>query len=508
MIIYMDFIDYFKTLSLGKQLNFLFMLSSLLICSILIVITKTQLDWLSDKIGNNTETIINDRAVFQMRALGTINSQYVQSELSNYAQFITITKNLNEIFQNYSSNYNENPFKTGTIHHHTEAGKKTFKFPVYYSKLLISNEGYSLIYNESCFNKIMPTMYITEYLSYYNGFFLDQLYFGYPGKLRKSVYTPLVREWFYKAVLNKNNLTITEPYRDFTTNSWVISISKTLLTDENEVYGVTALDITLKVLTEKLSKEVKTLASAYTLLVSKGGVMINPQKSWGISEDSTVRIYEEHITGISREKWEEMIGLDNKTLFVFDFPGDDDQVIEYAGLIYSIIPLGTDQITHYLILYTDSSKLIQGRAFAENVIYDTYNTLFFIVLAIGLLTFIIISLSIYFVASSYGKKLKVIELQFKAILDRALFKGIVNKKKFSQLDEKFSGLESLISLTKKRIENLKLKEKMKLGKKRKFTRPNDFFLYSDWSQCLYPFNKYSNEKIEWKESLGVLESMN
>lgn len=502
----MEFLDFFRTLSLGKQLNILFILSSLIICSILIVITKIQLDWLSDKIGNNTETIVNDRAVFQMKALGIIESKYVQSELSNYAQFITITKQLNEIFQNYSSDYSMNPFEKDSIHFHTEVKTKTFEYPTYYSKLLISSEGYELMYNESCFNKILPTMYITEYLSYYNGFYLDQLFFGYPGKIRKSVYTPLVREWFYKAVLNKNNLTFTEPYRDFTTNSWIISISNTLVTDENEVYGVTALDITLKVLTEKLSKKFETLASAYALLVSKGGIMINPQESWGISVDSTVRIYEEYITGINREKWDGIVRLDNETVFNFNFPGDDG-VIEYSALIYKIVPLSTDQITHYLILYTETSKLIQGKAFANDVIFDTYNTLFYLILAAGLLIFIIISLSIYFVASSSGRKLKVIELQLKAILDRALFKGLVSKVKLSELDKKFSGIESLISLTKSKLINLKLKEKKTHQKKRKFTRPYDSLIYNDWNECLYPLNKYKTEKTGWKETLGVLENM-
>ena len=80
---YIAFIEAFRRKSIGKQLNFLFVLCSMLICSVLIIITKFQLDWLSSKIGQDTENIINDRAIKQMKSLSLIEARFIESELSN-----------------------------------------------------------------------------------------------------------------------------------------------------------------------------------------------------------------------------------------------------------------------------------------------------------------------------------------------------------------------------------------------------------------------------------------
>lgn len=501
---YFGIFETFRKKSIGKQLNFLFILSSMLICSVLIIITKFQLDWLSSNISHNTENIINDRALKQMKALSLIEARYIESELSNYIQFISIMKNSAEIFHNFSANYDKNPFKRNSIHFHTEFAVKSFKYPAYYSKRIISSKGYDLIYNESCYNKIWPSMYSTDYLGYYNGFFLDEIFYGYPGKIRRKIYTPLVREWFYKAINNKNNLTITEPYRDFTTQSWVISISKTIIDDNDEIYGVSALDITLKKLSEKLKKlEVST--STFALLISNGGVLINTPKFWGIGEDVTVRIFDEYITGISEEDWNFVKGLESGSIFKFLYPNGDYNGIDYTVVVQKMMPEGTDKITHYLLFCSKTTQLTRGKKFANEVINGDYKAVFFISLAVGLCMFVIISILIYIVASSYGKKLKTIELLYKSLLDRGLFKGIGKNADFFKLEKKSQGIELIAKLTIEKIKKLENKEIESFFPTNNFTRPYDFFLFSDWNQFQYPHNKYNEHQFEWKKCLEELE---
>ena len=36
------------------------------------------------------------------------------------------------------------------------------------------------------------------------------------------------------------------------------------------------------------------------------------------------------------------------------------------------------------------------------------------------------------------------------------------------------------------------------------TRPNDCFCYIKWEQCLYPYNKYSDNLMDWRAKLSSL----
>ena len=347
-------------------------------------------------------------------------------------------------------------------------------------------------------------MYTTDYLGYYNGYYLDELFFSYPSKMRSRPYTPLTREWFYKAVKNNKNITITEPYRGFSTGSWIISISKTIVDENDEVYGVTALDITLKKLSEKLKKlEIST--SAFALLISDGGIMINSPQFWGIRKDAIFKIFDEHITGISKEDWNFIKGLESGSIFKFRFPNGDFNDIDYTVVVQRMMPEGTDKITHYLLLCSETSRLTRGKEFANEVIYDDYRAVFFITLAVGLLTFVIISILIYIVAFIYGKKLKTIELLFKSLLDRGLFQEVVKNANLFQLEKISQGIELITKLTKEKVEKMKNMEEESFFPSDKFTRPCDSFLFSEWNQFQYPHNKYYKQGFKWKSCLEELE---
>lgn len=90
-----------------------------------------------------------------------------------------------------------------------------------------------------------------------------------------SNYDARTRPWYKESLKSPDKVTVSPPYKDVTTNEWVISLSKPIIDDEGILIGVAAVDFTLEF--------------ASKLMLEKG--FYETQSNYMLSEDGTVFIH-------------------------------------------------------------------------------------------------------------------------------------------------------------------------------------------------------------------------
>jgi Cache domain. len=297
--------DEYSSWPLGRQLQVLFIGAGLLLTGILIIITKFQLDWLRSQVTTKSSVVLTDNLLKQMRDLGSMEAQYIASEFSNYITFAKNLKRTDSIVLGFGYYNNTNPFKQGTVVNSSSItqGTITYSTGVYFtSESSLDSAGVNLENTDTSMDAIYPLIYQDSYLGYYQGYEQNQIIHYYPGSLTTdTTYTPLVREWYYKAAENTSRVIITEPYTDSTTGYWIVTISKAITDNNNKLFGVAGVDVTLKSLTSDTSN-VKILNSGFLMLVSAGGMILTLPAGWDASGSSTLRIYDTTNTGITSDQ--------------------------------------------------------------------------------------------------------------------------------------------------------------------------------------------------------------
>lgn len=498
--------DDFNHWPLGRQLQVLFICASFFICLILVVITKFQLDWLRTKVTENSRETVRERILVQMEALAIVEGRYLQSEFSNYISFASHLKETDEIFNNFNQDmYDKNPFKTGEIYADNKlAGdQKVYDYGVYYSKYGNSDSDVIAIANiESCFNPIYPTMYQTEYLWYYQGYEEKETFVQYPGTVISTGYTPVVREWYYKAYDNSTTIIITEPYTDSAyTSTWVVTMSQAILNNKLEVHGVAGVDVTLNTITSKTSR-IKILNSGFALLVSSGGMILTLPDSWKTSDTSaSIRIFDTIYTGISETEWDTIKNSSDNSRHKFT----DVNGTEYYLVKQEISPLfDSDTVTHYLLLCADKYEMEESTRSIDKKFDDTYDLLFWITIAFGIAIFLSIIVLIYFVSRKYASQFKSVEKVFGKVIRRGLFPRITRGMDYKKLEMNSRGIETLVEACKDKLNAIDDSEYNFSSYNWGLTRPNDYLLYNEWSHELYPYNYYLDKSMPWRETLPNL----
>ena len=443
----------------------------------------------------------------QMEALAEVEGKYLQQELTNYISFIHHLKLTDEIYNDFNTGYSLNPFNETIAHSHTDISDKAKEYGekgygVYYSKYsTLSEAGQKLVNIESCFNPIYPTMYVDEYESYYQGYEIDEIMVSYPGYTRDSVYTPLVREWYYKASDSKESIVITEPYIDAFTGNWLISVSEAILKNNKEVYGVAAVDVSLATLTGKTST-IEILDNGFAMLVSSGGMILTVPDAWKTSSDvSSIRIFDTTYTGISESEWESIKNSSSNSRHSFT----DSNSTEYKLVKHDISPFySTSEPTHYLLLCVPVKEINEVKADIDDNFDETYVVLFWVTLSIGVTVFITITLLIYFVSRKAANQLKLIEKIFGKVIRRGLFPRITRGMNYKKLEANSRGIETLVDACKEKLNRIEETEQSFSSYSWGLTRPGDHLMYTDWSQSLYPYNYYSEKTMNWRETLPSL----
>lgn len=496
--------DDFNHWPLGRQLQVLFICAGFLLCIILVIITKFQLDWLRTKVTSDSRDVVRERVLVQMEALALIEGEFLQSEFSNYISFASHSKETDEIFNNFDKNYDKNPFTEGAIYP-SSANKdrsRQYKYGNYYSKYGETDEEVVNIAKiESCFNKIYPTMYMSEYLGYYQGYETKETLVYYPGEAISTGYTPVVREWYYKAFDNSTSIIITEPYTDSSDYAtWVITVSQAILNTDSDVYGVAGVDVTLKTLTEKTSK-IKILKTGFAMLVSSGGMILTVPESWVSSSTTTIRIFDTAYTGITESEWEKIKNSSDISRHTFK----DVNGTEYQLIKKNITPFfDSDSITHYLLLSVTTKEIDKTKNDIDSSFEETYLILFWVTISVGSTVFLTITMLIYFVSRKYANQLKLVEKVFGKVIRRGLFPRVTRGMDYKKLEMNSKGIETLVDACKDKLNRLDDHEHSNSSYNWGLTRPSDYLLYNEWNQTLYPYNYYLDKNMPWRVALPNL----
>ncbi|SHN53826.1 methyl-accepting chemotaxis protein [Fervidobacterium gondwanense] len=87
-------------------------------------------------------------------------------------------------------------------------------------------------------------------------------------------YDPTSRPWYKDAVAKPGQIIITEPYADASTGQLVVTIAKTIQTDEG-IVGVVALDFDISKLSEKLMVKGKGLGYLNAVVSESGNILLH-----------------------------------------------------------------------------------------------------------------------------------------------------------------------------------------------------------------------------------------
>lgn len=499
--------DYCKW-PLGRQLQVTFIAASFLLTLVLVILAKFQLDWLKVQITNNTHELLNDNLFNYMHHLGSLEATYLTTEFGHYIAIVENLKKIDEMILGFSSSYvNENPFQTGTPINTLEYSETEIDYTTgcFMSRNTLTAEGTNLELQDSSFDKIYPYFYNNStFLGLYQGYITDEILHYYPGSLiRNPNYTPIIREWFYKARYSPGEVIITEPYIEAVYNMWVVTASTSVNDIDGNVYGVIAADITLDTLTKKIS-EVKVLDLGFALLISKGGMVLTVPDAWKNMDSSNIlRIYDSDVTGISEDQWNEIKLLGPNDQYYFK----DANGTAYILTKNEVTPYeNRNNATHYILLCANAAESENPISAIIDNFQNTIQIIFYITLSIGVFAFFAITILIYFSTRKIGKQLKKIENVFSKLIRTGLFPKSTPHISFASLEHDSEGIKDLVDVCKERVETIKDCEVKLNDYNWGETRPADELLFTDWSSRLYPYNSFADAPISWRIILNSLNT--
>ncbi|OMJ89807.1 hypothetical protein SteCoe_7984 [Stentor coeruleus] len=298
--------DDYNNWPLGRQLQVIFIISGFFLTLILVIITRFQLDWLRDKVINDSSRVLEDHIIGQMRKLGQFETEYINNEIANHMDQIEKLKYIDQMVHGYNSTYNKCPLNSSNTylwHDEVSENKLDYTNSSFYSRF-DEDTIESQILEDTAMNNIYEKIYNDQYKSIYQGFKEKEILHTYPAiKVVESDYSPVVREWYYKANSSSEKIIMEEPYWEESNSQWIITFSMAMLNDSNKVFGVVAVDAIMKNLTTIISGK-KILEKGFLMIVSSGGTIMNMPKLW-YPIDSTIqlRLFDESYTGISETIW-------------------------------------------------------------------------------------------------------------------------------------------------------------------------------------------------------------
>ncbi|NPU88440.1 MAG: methyl-accepting chemotaxis protein [Fervidobacterium sp.] len=106
----------------------------------------------------------------------------------------------------------------------------------------------------------------------------DKRMYLVPEETLPEGYDPTSRPWYQAAVAKPGQIIITEPYADASTGKLVVTIAKTIQTDEG-IVGVVALDFDISKLSDALLSKGKELGYLNTIVSAEGNIIMHSDKT-------------------------------------------------------------------------------------------------------------------------------------------------------------------------------------------------------------------------------------
>ncbi|OMJ81761.1 hypothetical protein SteCoe_17702 [Stentor coeruleus] len=506
--------DKFNSLKLEYQLQISIIISSALICGTLIVITYFQLDWLRGMIIAETEKTLTDKIYSSMENIGLAESRRMENYIQIYMNYIENLKTieeealgLNEMGEYF--NNNQAPVQDNTL----EDDEISYDKGTFMTRLSgLSDKGKDLELKQAVMDLIFPKMYRENMVFIYAGFEINEISHRYPGiKIVDRTYSPITREWYYKADDNKGIPVLTEPHIDEFTSDWVFSVSLSLVDNNNKIFGAVGVDLRIKPYIDIVDKYT-ILDTGFIIIVSEAGNMLNIPKQWDFDNSMHIKIYNETV-GITKNIWESIKIIPNKAEFEFEHVYDitvnegNDNKTTYKVMKYDVKPYkDQDNITHFVLVCMNKTELLDKVNYVRGKFYETYVVIFFVVLAFALVVFIIIALLLRTNGRKIGKQFSKIEKVFLSIVSRGLLPDLTSNVSFVKLKNYDKGIESLVSACEEKVKIINLREDNFTYFDWKGCRPSDTLLYASWADSLYPFNIFGERDASWKFLLTKLSS--
>ena len=212
--------DSFANWSLRQQIQVVFILTGFFLTALLIIITKFQLEWLHDSMKSSSTSLLKNSVLAKMSILGSSKANYIALEFNNYIKLDKTLRDFDRAILGFNGTI-KNPVSQGTPLQSTSiaVGTKNYTSGAFFSKNELSALGTSLEQTDSAMDQLYPIMRNTKILNLYQGYQQDEIIHMYPGvNYADSSYTPLVREWYYKAENDPTHTIITEPFIDQSSN--------------------------------------------------------------------------------------------------------------------------------------------------------------------------------------------------------------------------------------------------------------------------------------------------
>lgn len=295
----------------------------------------------------------------------------------------------------------------------------------------LSTAGKNLMTRDAAMDKLYPIIFKESYSSIYAGYELDEIFHYYPGYKMSTVYTPLVREWYYRATEKPEEVIVTEPYRDATSKEFMISIS-TALMNNTDVYGVVSSDVALTQIS-KLLQNLDVIGKGYILLISEGGMILTQPDSWD-SLGETLRIFDTELTGLDEDLWTDIQDTDIPEDELQEFKDMNDTEFYFVRSFVKPYSNYPDNITHYLLVCAEQEEVKSSVDDLEDNYEESYLLIFWIVVCGAIITFLAIAASVWYSTKKVSRQLMIIEKLFTKIVFRALFADVTRGISFEKVD--------------------------------------------------------------------------
>jgi ABC-type multidrug transport system fused ATPase/permease subunit len=486
----MKLLKKFKELSLAKQLQLLFTISSSILIAFLILISYYLIYWLKEKLIEETDDLVDSIQEEEMIRLMQLNAKSITTEFSYFLALPTYLARL-------SSDICEERFPLvkgkGTFNY-TEA--ISLDISLFSSKSEVSITGKELVSNESSLDAILPSLKSENFLQLYQGFEIDDLIHIYPPITMPVGYTPSIREWYYTAKRTIGEPVFTEPYADAFSGEWIISTSHAI-TCYSQFLGVSAADITLKSIRNRLSTS-SLPRNGFFLLVSASGIIVTMPKSW---TGETARLNDTELTGFPQSLW--MKAIDETTNIHHRYRFQDQSGSSVFCFRNLIKPSVINKTTHFLFVcgYENIQDVFSQST--EKVFEKTNTVIFWMVLGISVGVFFGTVVIIFWISRKISVEVDFLVKTVQAICAKSVFPDCAGLVKVDQRDQE-KNFFGLIPKGIEKVRGLQNREKEFYSYTWGVTRPNDRFLYNSWEAKKYPRNYSSCVQIKWRDLFAEL----
>jgi len=484
-----------------------FISAGLLVSAILAIITYFQLDWLRDQMLSETEDLLEDNVNQHMYEFAEDLSILLSTNTQQLAGFLLSMSELVAYIHGLRSD-GESPLVGGEplmhnsipyndlVYSEEHGMSVTFKSGVFYSPNdEISETGTEIMSIGSALDSLSPDLYYVPTLNFYTGYTTDELFHLYPGRKIDSDYTPIVREWFYKAAENPGEIVITEPYLEKQSNVWMISFSKAILYEDGiDVFAVVAIDVSIDIVSDEMNS-VPVMSDGFLVYLSNTGIVINQPDQW-TSTSSIMRIYESPNVDIDYDQWLEIndTTIAEDTLMTFR---DDNSTVYYFTRSF-VYPFEDRDYTSIIMVCVEKDEALKEKDELEDDYTKTFEGIFYFVIAVAIVCF----LSIATITFLISKRLKT---QLEGI-DRVLHRIVANASKTNLVDginphkiEKYrKDIEDLADACSKRLEIIGDEENTYRSVEWGTSRPAEVMQFEVWRKCLHPSNIYYKKDMPWK----------